>query len=250
MYTNTTVFWGGEGVYSEKVQAGELFPSLPSVRKVSWKTKDFGRLWTLCKGGQVTDADREDQVGPENEMQVDEVQVTVVADDLLIDGRNRQKMGHQGKGRLNENRKISNTEAVQGWILNREWACWPLFKITLKMYWGSNFVLLALRGLNQQSYDGHTVFTSIFQVRGWGRGNLFQVTQQARSKSRGSHPSILTPETMTSTSSQGCLSLEEPESHCRIYWGEWHSWPGRKMISATVFRLVWEQTGDTKAKLW
>lgn len=62
----------------------------------------------------MTDADREDQVGPENEMQVDEVQVTVVADDLLIDGRNRQKMGHQGKGRLNENRKISNTEAVQG----------------------------------------------------------------------------------------------------------------------------------------
>ena len=38
------------------------------------------------------------------------------------------------------------------------------------------------------------------------RGNLFQVTQQARSKSRGSHPSILTPETMTSTSPQGCLS--------------------------------------------
>ena len=60
-------------------QAGELFPSLPSVRKVSWKTKDFGRLWTLCKGGQVTDADREDQVGPENEMQVeDEVQATAV----------------------------------------------------------------------------------------------------------------------------------------------------------------------------
>lgn len=79
MYINTTVFWGGEGIYSEKVQAGELFPSLPSVRKVSWKTKDFGRLWTLCKGGQVTDADREDQVGPENEMQVeDEVQATAV----------------------------------------------------------------------------------------------------------------------------------------------------------------------------
>ena len=33
----------------------------------------------LCKGGQVTDADREDQVGPENEMQVeDEVQATAV----------------------------------------------------------------------------------------------------------------------------------------------------------------------------
>lgn len=63
----------------------------------------------------MTDADREDQVGPENEMQVeDEVQATAVADDLLIDGRNRQKMGRQEKGRLNENRKISNTEAVQG----------------------------------------------------------------------------------------------------------------------------------------
>lgn len=72
MYINTTVFWWGEGAYSEKVQAGELFPSLPSVRKASWKTKDFGRLWTLCKGGQVTDVDREDQAGPENEMQVED----------------------------------------------------------------------------------------------------------------------------------------------------------------------------------
>lgn len=26
----------------------------------------------LCKGGQVTDADREDQAGPENEMQVED----------------------------------------------------------------------------------------------------------------------------------------------------------------------------------
>lgn len=99
MYINTTVFWWGKGVHSEKVQAGELFPSLPSVRKVSWKTKDFGRLWTLCKGGQVTDADREDQAGPENEMQVeDDVQAPGVGwwsadrwEEQAEDGRPRKR---------------------------------------------------------------------------------------------------------------------------------------------------------------
>lgn len=40
-YINTTVFWWGEGVCSENVQAGELLISLPLSKKDFMKDKGF-----------------------------------------------------------------------------------------------------------------------------------------------------------------------------------------------------------------
>ena len=144
----------------------------------------------------------------------DEVQVRGWADDLLTQtGGTGRRWEARGEGRMNGKQKIKETQAVHGWFLNHEWGSWPLFKIILNIYWRSYYGLLALRALsrlNQQSCDGSIILISIFQERRLrSRGNLSHVTQLAWSKSQGSHPGILTPETMTSTSPQCCPSARK-----------------------------------------